>query len=88
MDLLPNGGQGDEGNQKPECTDGMTQAVEGAFASGLANHNVLLVRSIEKAPEAGPVVPRPRNCFPERDIRPPATANVLQIGCGVNETGF
>src|ERR1039458_2557916 len=33
---------------------------------------------VSKAPEASPVVPRPRNCFSERDIRPPADANVNQ----------
>jgi hypothetical protein len=34
------------------------------------------------------VVPRSRYRFPERGIRPPANANVIQICGAVNETGF
>ena len=87
MDFMAVHGHRGKTNQEPECTDGMTQAVEGVFECGLANHDVLLVRSFEKAPEAGPVVPL-QKLLSEHDIRPPANANVIQIGCGVNETGF
>jgi len=44
VNLLPIGWQDGERNQKPECTNGMAQAVYDVFVAAFANHDVLLSR--------------------------------------------
>jgi hypothetical protein len=61
MDVLPKGGQSGERKQKPECTDGTTQAVSGVTVDGFLNYDVPLVRSIEK-------LQRPASSLPVLEI--------------------